>query len=181
MTPSQRDAEFAAFVNASADRLHRYGYLLTGSAGEADDLVQETFLKLYLAWDRVEASRSPLGYARTTMARTHVSRWRSLTRRRALEDRVSLDRSLGRAGQHELDAAHVSSSAAERDALWSALEVLGRRQRVVVVLRFYEELSEPEIARVMGTSVGTVKSQLSRALAILRERSSVKDLAGKQV
>lgn len=156
----QRDADFSAFVTAHSDRLHRYGYVLTGSSAEAEELVQETLVKVYLGWHRITAEGAPLAYARVAMARTHISRWRSSTRRTRLEDRVVLDRSR--------DQRHWETEAADRDAMWRLLEGLPPRQRAVVVLRFYEDLPEREIAEALGCAVGTVKSQLSRALATLR-------------
>lgn len=161
MHRDNKDEEFSAFVAAHSDRLLRYGYVLTGSSVEAEELAQETLVKVYLAWDRVRQDGSPLAYTKSAMARTHVSRWRSLTRRTALEDRVALDRSrrTDRCWQTEAE---------DRDEMWRRLGRLGPRQRAVVVLRFYEDLTERDIARVLACSVGTVKSQLSRALSTLR-------------
>jgi RNA polymerase sigma-70 factor (sigma-E family) len=168
-----RDVEFAAFVDAHSGPLHRYAYVLTGSSAEAEELVQETLVKVYLAWDRIQHDGSPHSYTRTAMARTHVSRWRSLTRRSALEDRVSLDRSrrTDRCWQTE---------AADRDETWRLLATLGPRQRAVVVLRYYEDLAERDIAHVLGCSVGTVKSQLSRALSTLRRQQQALSLVTKE-
>lgn len=158
----RRDAEFTAFVTGHSDRLHRYGYVLTGSSAEGEGLVQETLVRVYLAWDRVTQDGSPLAYTRSAMARTHISRWRSLTRRIALEDRVVLDRTSNQASWE--------SEHGVRDAMWRALAGLPPRQRAVVVLRYYEDLAERDIAAALGCSVGTVKSQLSRALSTLRGR-----------
>ncbi|HKX67492.1 MAG TPA: SigE family RNA polymerase sigma factor [Intrasporangium sp.] len=157
---SRRDDEFTAFVRGHSDRLHRYGYVLTGSAAEAEELVQETLVKVYLAWERICQEGSPLGYTRAAMARTHVSRWRSWRRRTALEDRVVLDRSSA--------TTSWETEATERDAMWRALATLPPRQRAVVVLRYYEDLTERDSAEALGCAIGTVKSQLSRALSTLR-------------
>lgn len=161
MRTHDRDEEFAAFVTANSARLHRYAYVLTGNSAEAEELVQETLVKVYLGWDRVRQEGSPFAYTRTAMARTHISRWRSLTRRVALEDRVALDRSrrTDRCWQTEAE---------DRDEMWRLLGTLGPRQRAVVVLRYYEDLPERDIAAALGCSLGTVKSQLSRALSTLR-------------
>lgn len=161
MTSRDRDGEFTSFVRAHSERLHRYGYVLTGSSAEAEELVQETLVKVYLAWDRIQQDGSPFAYTRSAMARTHVSRWRTLTRRAALEDRVELDRSRGK-------DRYWQTEADDRDEMWRLLATLGPRQRAVVVLRYYEDLAERDIAHVLGCSVGTVKSQLSRALSTLR-------------
>jgi RNA polymerase sigma-70 factor (sigma-E family) len=164
---SVRDAAFTDFVDASWSRLHRYGYVLTGSSTDAEELVQETLVKVYQAWHRIGPDGAALAYTRTAMARTHVSRWRSLTRRSAVEDKVVLDRTLAR-GHPAWE-----SSAADRDEVWRALATLPPRQRAVVVLRFYEDLPERAIAEALGCTVGTVKSQLSRALASLRGSPAV--------
>lgn len=168
----RRDEDFTAFVTGYADRLHRYGYVLTGSSAEAEELVQETLVKVYLAWERVCADGSPLGYTRSAMARTHISRWRSWKRRTALEDRVVLDRTS--------TSTSWESEADERDAMWRALTGLPPRQRAVVVLRFYEDLAEREIAAALGCTVGTVKSQLSRALSTLRGRGAALSLVSEE-
>lgn len=159
---SERTAEFDAFVVASSGRLQRYAYLLTGSSADAEELVQETLVKVYLAWQRVTVEGSPFAYTRAAMTHTHVSRWRTRMRRNATEQRWQLDRSAGSPGES------YESDADERDEMWRLLATLPPRQRAVVVLRFYEDLSERDTATVLGCSVGTVKSQLSRALAGLR-------------
>jgi RNA polymerase sigma-70 factor (sigma-E family) len=161
---------FTVFVDAAWTRLHRYGYVLTGSSLEAEELVQETLVKVFQAWDRIDAEGSAMAYTRTAMARTHVSRWRSLTRRTAVEDRTALDRSVPSL------PSMWESVAADRDEVWRALAQLPPRQRAVVVLRFYEDLPERAIAEVLGCAVGTVKSQLSRALASLRGSAAVLEI-----
>ena len=166
-----RERAFTAFVDAAWPRLHRYGYVLTGSSLEAEELVQETLLKVFQAWHRIGEEGSALAYTRTAMARTHVSRWRSLTRRTAVEDRTALDRSLA------ASPPRWESASADRDQVWRALAQLPPRQRAVVVLRFYEDLPERAIAEVLGCAVGTVKSQLSRALATLRGSATVLEIA----
>lgn len=173
MTKRDRDGEFTSFVRAHSERLHRYGYVLTGSSAEAEELVQETLLKVYLAWDRIQQDGSPFAYTRSAMARTHISRWRSLTRRAALEDRVELDRSRAKDG-------HWLTEAEDRDELWRLLGTLGPRQRAAVVLRFYEDLTDQQIATALGCSVGTVKSQISRALAALRGQQTALKLVTKE-
>ncbi len=158
-------------MDASWPRLHRYGYVLTGSSHEAEELVQETLVRVFQAWHRVGGAGAAFAYTRTAMARTHVSRWRSLTRRTELEDRTALDRSA------QPPASDWESTSAHEDEVWRALAQLPPRQRAVVVLRFYEDLSERAIADVLGCAVGTVKSQLSRALAKLRGSATVLEIA----
>lgn len=155
------DSEFEAFVATHGEGLMRYGYLLTGNAADAEDLVQNTLVKVYLAWSRISDEGSPVAYTRKAMARTNVSQWRSRTRRVRVEDEAVLDRSAS-------DSDDFVSSAAERDEVWRLLATLGPRQRSCVVLRYYEDLPIAEIADVLGCGIGTVKSQLSRAMAALR-------------
>lgn len=152
----QRDDEFATFVAARSPSLLRYAYLLTGNHAEAEDLLQSTLVKVYLAWNRISDRGSLDGYVRTALTRNHVSWWRKVGRREFATE-VIPDRAVS--GRYDID---------ERDAMWSLLQTLGPRQRAVVVLRYYEDLPEAQIAEVLGCSVGTVKSQLSRALANLR-------------
>lgn len=148
---------FETWVAQRAPRLRRLAYLLTGDAASAEDLLQDTLVKLYLSWHRIEDRGSVDAYARTTMTRLNISRWR-------------------RTGRHETVVAHpperavADSHGEERDAMWQALSTLGERQRAVVVLRYYEQLTEREIADVLGCSLGTVKSQLHRGLRRLAER-----------
>ena len=168
-----RDEEFTAFVAASEERLQRYGYVLTGSLSEAEELVQETLVRVYLAWDRIKLDGAPLSYTRTAMARTHVSRWRSLTRRNALEDRVTVDRAM------LPDDPDWESRSLERDQMWQLLATLPPRQRAVVVLRFYEDLPLYRVAEILQCSAGTVRSHLSRALASLRTQPDALQLVSE--
>jgi RNA polymerase sigma-70 factor (sigma-E family) len=125
----------------------------------AQDLVQETLAKLYLAWDRVRDRESVDAYARRILLNEYRTAWRRPVRRREQVVDVVPDRA---APDHRDDDRH--------DLVWAFVGSLPPKQRAVVVLRFYEQLTEPEIADLMGISVGTVKSQSSRALAALRAR-----------
>lgn len=168
-TRDARDpVEFAAWMEARQAKLLRTAYLLTGDVHGAEDLVQTTLAKVYLAWDRVSAAESIDAYARKMMVNEHTSMWRRLWRHR---ETVT-----------DLTAHDVPVAATEYDgvgaALWEAVRGLPERQRAVVVLRYYEQLSEKETADALGVSTGTVKSQASRALATLRDRLGGTDLAG---
>ncbi|MFD1934885.1 MULTISPECIES: SigE family RNA polymerase sigma factor [Nonomuraea] len=144
--------EFEEFVRARGQALLRYGYVLSGNAEDAADLVQEALLKLGDTWTRVRNKDNPEGYVRTIMARQHVSWWRRRRREHLTDDLPE--------GSY-----HDSHSFGE---LWNELRALPRRQRVVIVLRYYEDLSDQEIAEILGVSRGTVRSQASRALEKLR-------------
>jgi len=151
------DIDFESFVASHQVRLRRYALALTGNGHDADDLLQATFVKLYLAWDRIDDHDHLAAYARVTMARTFVSIWRRWGSR---ESPTASPPELPTSG---------SDTTADRDLIWRGLDQLGRRQRAVVVLRYYEDLDLATIADTLGISIGTVKSQLSRALTNLRD------------
>jgi RNA polymerase sigma-70 factor (sigma-E family) len=158
-----RDAEFAEYMAARQPSLLRTAYLLTGDRHTAEDLVQTALAKLYLSWDRVQRRESLDGYVRRILVNEHNSLWRRAWKRR--ETTVS-----------QLPDQPATEAPAGRDAdLWAFVQTLPRKQRAVVVLRFYEEMSEAETAAALGVSVGTVKSQTSRALTSLRSRSGELD------
>jgi RNA polymerase sigma-70 factor (sigma-E family) len=150
-----RREDFAEFVHADATRLLRVAYLLTGNHDAAEDLLQETLERVYVAWPRID---NPFAYARTTLARRSASRWRARARRPEAPLHLAAE------VPHEDGTEQV----AQRDRLTRALAQLGPRQRAAVVLRYLEDLSEAETAAALGCSVGNVKSQTSRALARLR-------------
>jgi RNA polymerase sigma-70 factor (sigma-E family) len=153
---SAPDVGFESFVYAHQAQLRRYALALAGNGHDADDLLQTTLVKLYLAWGRLAELDHPAAYARTTMARSYVSAWRHWGRR---ESPVA---------DPPEAAAKGGDAVADRDLIWRGLERLGRRQRAVVVLRYFEDLDIATIAETLGISSGTVKSQLSRALDNLR-------------
>ncbi|MEW9548983.1 SigE family RNA polymerase sigma factor [Nonomuraea sp. NPDC050783] len=155
----EADPRFAGFVAERGDALLRYGYVLAGNPHDAADLVQEALLKLRASWSRLRAKDNPESYVRTTMARLHVAAWR--LRRRELLTWDPPER-----GHHD------ALSGEEERAMWDALAGLPRRQRVVLVLRYYEGLSDEEIAAALRISRGTVRSQASRALGKLRAAMS---------
>jgi len=161
----ERDAQFREFVEARWPALVRFGYVLTGDAGHAEDLVQHALERCWRRWDRIEAG-SPERYVKAAMANLAVSRWR---RRRVGEVRLP-EGAEGRpvpSGEH----AYVV-----RDLVWREVQALPPRMRAVVVLRWLEDLTEAETAAALGCSVGSVKSQSSRALARLRDRIDVTTL-----
>ena len=155
-----KDAEFEAYMAARQPSLLRTAYLISGDRHTAEDLVQTALAKLYLSWDRVHDRHMLDGYVRRIIVNEHNSLWRRAWKKRELStDTLPDDRTV----THEHDEG-------QRDALWEFVQTLPRRQRAVIVLRYYEDLSEAEIAETHGVSVGTVKSQASRALAAMRSR-----------
>jgi RNA polymerase sigma-70 factor (sigma-E family) len=151
------EQRFREFVAARSPALMRLGFLLTGGDQHAaEDLVQSALAKLAAKWRRVEA---PEAYAKQIMYRQQISRWRASGRRGEVIQAIppeAADRDLNH--QSEL-----------RMVLRSALAKLTARQRAVLVLRYFEDLSEQEIALALGCSVGTVRSTAHRSLARLRQ------------
>jgi RNA polymerase sigma-70 factor (sigma-E family) len=147
---------------ASTASLSRTAWLLTGSAAEADDLVQEALIRTYTAWHRVRRENA-LGYARRTLVNRHVDRWRSSRRELTAW-------AFGHRTRDLATTPHVSSD--DRDELVRLLQLLRPRERAVVVLRYYYDLSENQVAGELGISTGTVKSTASRAIAKLRDLRS---------
>ena len=155
--PAVGDPAFHEYVTSRSGSLLRMAYLLTRNRADAEDLVQAALAKTYQAWDRIEDRAAVDGYVRRAMVNTHISWWR---RRRVEEyptDEIP--------DQPVID--HASDSEVQ-DALRRAIERLPQRMRAAVVLRYYEDMSEAEIANVLGVSLGTVKSTVSRAVAKLR-------------
>jgi RNA polymerase sigma-70 factor (sigma-E family) len=148
-------ADFDEFVIGAAPQLSRLAYRLTGDVHEADDLVQETLLRMARKW-RV-ASENPVAYARRTIVNLAKDDWRRQMRRPRL---VSVDR------LPETPA--YDATTGDREPLLAALRGLPARQRAVVVLRYWEDLSTAQTAALLGISEGTVKSTSNRALASLR-------------
>ncbi|HET8659582.1 MAG TPA: SigE family RNA polymerase sigma factor [Micromonosporaceae bacterium] len=158
--------EFREFVAARSAALLRTAYLLAGDWSTAEDLLQIALTKTYLAWKRLGEIDAVEPYARRVLVNTATSWWR----RRWHGERPT-------EVLPEQAAPDGHDERLERDALWRHVQKLPARQRAVLVLRFYEDLSEAQTAALLNVSVGTVKSQCSRALASLRQRLSVEDEA----
>ena len=159
--------EFAQFVSASSHRLFRAACLLTGGdTATADDLVADALARVYLAWSRIR-SDDAFAYARRTLVNRHLD-WRRMLRRRAETLTATVPEHMARAGDHTHDVV-------QRDSVMRSLRGLTRRERAVVVLRHFLDLSEEATAAELGIAVGTVKSTNARALAKLRVSP---DLAG---
>lgn len=156
-----RDAEFTAYLAARQPALLRTAYLLTGDRDQAEDVLQTALAKLYLSWDKVRDRGAVDAYVRRIVVNENNSLWRRGWKRREHATDVVPE------GRPHHDAYDEGTS----DALWQVVQTLPRKARAVVVLRYYEQLTEAETADVLGISVGTVKSQASRALATLRERT----------
>lgn len=153
--------EFDEFVVSRSPALLRTAYLLTQDEALAEDLLQTALTKAWFAWERIHGD--PEGYVRRVIFTTQVSWWRRRWTRE-VPTAVLPDRGGG----------DDSGSAAGHD-LWVAIGHLPRRQRAVIVLRYYEDLTEAETAQVLQCSVGTVKSQCAKALAKLRVDAALQE------
>jgi len=161
-------AAFTAWARAHQVRLYRTAYLLCGDRGAAEDLTQEALIAVARRWPRL-ADQDPYGYARRTVVNATVSRWRRLRRE------VLLAEPPDRAADGLTDALTL-----QRVMLRDALARLTPKQRAVLVLRFYDDLSEAQTAAVLHVSLGTVKSQTNAALHRLRESApDLADLIGR--
>jgi RNA polymerase sigma-70 factor (sigma-E family) len=163
-----RDDEFAAFVTARYRALVRTGLLLTGDIGHAEDLAQSALIKTYLAWSRIREPARAEAFARTTLIRLALR-----ARRRRWNNEVAT-------GRLPEASATVDGTAPHDLALdvRQALATLPADQRAVLVLRYLDDRSEAQTARLLGIAQGTVKSRASRGLASLRQ-AGLLDLEGR--
>ena len=148
------------FVAARSPRLLRVAYLLTRDWGEAEDLLQTALMKAWFAWARLDDA--PEAYVRKIIATTFIS-WR----------RRLWIREVSHGEMPDTAVADGTAAVDERSRLWPALGRLPARQRAVLVLRFFEDLTEAQVAEALGCSIGTVKSQTSKALAKLRSDAHI--------
>jgi RNA polymerase sigma-70 factor (sigma-E family) len=165
------DEEFDEFVAVHSRDLLRFAWMLTADAGRAEDLLQSALAKMWPHWSRVTSDGDPQAYLRTVMVHTHSAWWRRRWRGEIPTEIVP-----------EPPTADVFTTIDDRDELRRALSTLPRRQRAVVVLRYYQDLSEIETAAVLGCSPGTVKSQAARGLSRLRDarRTTRDELPAKE-
>ena len=152
------DDDFASFVSTRSGPLLRLAVGLTGSRPAGEDLLQSALTRAYLSWSKVRAASDADAYVRRIVVNSHVS---LLRRRRVREElRSELADVVGTTPSYGID---------DRDALWTALARLGRRQRAIVVLRYYEDLPDAQIADLLSCRPATVRSQAMRALAVLKD------------
>ncbi|WP_331767565.1 SigE family RNA polymerase sigma factor [Embleya sp. NBC_00896] len=151
-------ADFRAFVESRWSGLVRTAYLLTGDHGIAEDVAQSALTKTYVNWRRVQRADNPDAYVRRVLVTTNTDRFRKIR----VAEQLSADppQSIGEDPYSRIDQQHM---------LRDALADLPARQRAVVVLRYWDDLPETEVARILGCALGTVKSQAAKGLAKLRE------------
>ncbi|MFD0784867.1 SigE family RNA polymerase sigma factor [Micromonospora azadirachtae] len=151
---------YEEFADSRLTALLRYAVMLTGDPHQAEDLVQETMVRVQLNWRRVTRADSPERYVRRMLTNQYID-WRRGSWVRRVLLRAEPDEAMPEPTDH-------AQSSVERDEIWTWLARLPRRQRATLVLRYYEDLPDAEIADILGCAVGTVRSSISRALATLR-------------
>jgi RNA polymerase sigma-70 factor (sigma-E family) len=161
---AQLDEEFRDFMQHRWPAMVRLAYALTGDQGHAEDVAQAAFARAYASWPKIRRTGNPEAYVRRIVINENRNRFR--------KQRVA-ERLTG--APPESSSADTTRQYDERSALIAALQRLGPRQRAVVVLRYWLGLTEAEAAAELNCSVGTVKSQTSRALATLRQSAELVD------
>jgi RNA polymerase sigma-70 factor (sigma-E family) len=157
MVSRRIDETFDAFMTASWSSLYRTAVLMTGDTHLAEDMLQNAMGKVYKSWHRVSQVEHPRSYARAILA-NEVSTWW----RRQSSSELPVE-----TWPDSASTSRVDDQVVDADLMWKALSTLPARQRAVVVLRYYEDLSGAEIASALGISEGTVKSHTHRALRAL--------------
>lgn len=158
---SEHRPRFEEFVSSRGRTLWATAWWLTGDRDRADDLLQTALLKCWRRWDRIVAGGPPEPYVRRVLVTTYTDWWRR--------------RWTGEVPVRDLPDSGTEEDLTQRRDLVTALAGLPRGQRAVVVLRFYEDLTEAQAADVLGVSIGTVKSQTARALAALRHSPAIQE------
>ena len=165
MTTAQ---EFAAFVGAHSRSLFGTAYLLTGNRDHAEELLQDTLARLYPKWDAVARAESPVAYVRRSLANRFVSGTRSPAQRLRASSEVP-------DGAADIDVADL---VADRRLLWQLLGDLPERQRAALVLRYFHDLPDSDIAQALNCRESTVRSLASRGVAAMRERAQRAESSG---
>lgn len=162
------ETDFAEYVQRHTGGLLRLAYLLTGDRHLAEDIVQEALLRTHRHWDRVTSRGSPHAYVRRAVVHQHRS-WR---RRRS-----TTEVALAPSGMPPKPSADSQDELAARDLTWRLLDELPRQQRAVLVLRYYEDLPDTDIAEILGCTRSTVRSLAARAFARLRQHPELSSYA----
>jgi RNA polymerase sigma-70 factor (sigma-E family) len=164
LKPPGSTTSFEEFVSAHADGLLRTAYLITRDIGDAEDLVQECLLRLSRRWSKVQSLDQPASYARRVLVRLA---WKGTQHRNRRHAEL-----LGPDSHPEAFGSSHELLVDDRDELRVALARLSQRQRTVLILRYYHDISEADVADMLGCSIGTVKSTASRGLTQLREEAT---------
>jgi len=161
---------FATFVRVQTGSLLRTAFLLTGTANGAEELVQDTLVRLYPKWDRVERADVAIAYVRRSMVNGFLN-----IKRRPASREVLLD--VLPEPLYSADRRDIATAVGDRDLVWRLLGELPDRQRAALVMRFFHDLNDDEIAESLNCRIGTVRSLISRGLSALRELSAQSDRA----
>lgn len=153
---------FDAWVAARGPALLRLAYVITGNATDAEDVVQDALSRALPRWDRISRVEDVDAYVKRMVVNAHTSWWRKFRRRESPSSSVHLD------GGETVAGPGDGPGHDERQRLWAACRALPEAQRTAVVLRYYEQLEYDEIAALTGVAEGTVRSRVSRGLAVLR-------------
>ena len=173
---AQLDAEFREFMHGRWPAMVRLAYALTGDQGHAEDVAQAAFARAYAYWPKVRRTGNPEGYVRRIVINENRNRFRKQRVAERLTDAPPEPRpGTGLGSGSGSGSGDATSQYDERSVLMAALRRLGPRQRAVVVLRYWLGLTEAEAAAELNCSVGTIKSQASRALATLRQSAELVD------
>ena len=174
---AQLDEEFRDFMHGRWPAMVRLAYALTGDQGHAEDVAQTAFARTYASWPKVRRTGSPEAYVRRIVINENLNRFRKHRVAERLTDTLpdSVSGALPGSLAGSLSGSDATRQYDDRSALMAALQRLGPRQRAVIVLRYWMDLTEAEIAAALGCSVGTVKSQAARALATLRQSAELVD------
>jgi RNA polymerase sigma-70 factor (sigma-E family) len=160
-------ADYENFVRALLPRLLRYATMLTGEREQAADLVQDVLVKVYRRWSRISGTDHPDRYVLRMVTNGYLS-WRH-----SRSARLVVTGELPEAIRPD----DFASDHALREDMWQRLARLPRRQRAVLVLRYYEQLADPEIAELLGCAQATVRAHAHRALTTLRNGLAVEQMA----
>ncbi len=155
------EVEFTRFVREHTAELLRTGYLLTGDGGAAEELVQDTLVRLFPKWHLVAQADVPLAYVRRSLANGFVNHTRRASRREFAVEILP----------EGIDDHDSAGQLDDRDEIWAMLRTLPDRQRAALVLRYFHDLPDDEIGTALGCREGTVRSLVSRGLAALREHA----------
>lgn len=157
-----RYEEFTRYLSDRGPALLRMARSLAGNRSDAEDLLQAALIKTFLSWNKIVSPRARDGYVRRAMVNTQISEWRRRRVRVYATDEVP-----------DQEVQDPSWQADLADLVARAIDDLPERQRAVVRLRYFDDMTEPEIARTLGVSVGTVKSTVSRAVSRLRDNAEL--------
>ncbi|MEO6701245.1 MAG: SigE family RNA polymerase sigma factor [Jatrophihabitantaceae bacterium] len=163
------DERYSAFVRAHTAALLKTGYLLARDPVEAEELVQDTLVWLYPRWQQVESAEHPVAYVRKAVVNRFLA-----GKRRMSATEVHFDPTLERFSDTPLPR-DATAEVDERLAIWAELGALSERQRAAIVLRFFHDLPDDEVAQVLDCRVGTVRSLISRSLNALRSKGKFAD------